>query len=183
MWDRMFKEETQVTAKSKKTLPISPSCFVCGTHNPAGLQGRFYVEDDTVRMPLTIRDHHCGYPDVAHGGIVASALDECMAWAATRALGLMCVTGRLSIRYQRLVPAKVRLEVRARVSKATRRIAYTEAVLVDAEGETYAKSEGTFMPLSAEQTLEIDSHLIYSGGEERLFDHLRKPGDIIKNHP
>jgi len=170
-----------VTIHSRKALPLSPSCFVCGTHNPAGMQGCFFVEDDTVCMPLTIKEHHCGYPDVAHGGIVASALDECMAWAAARALGLMCVTARLNIRYLQPVPANAGLEVRARVNKAGKRIACTEAVLVNGRGETYAKGEGTFMPLSVEQTLEIDDHLIYSGGEERLFDHLRQSGSAGKN--
>jgi len=159
---------------TRKTLPLSPSCFVCGTNNPAGLQGRFYVEDDTVCMPLTIREHHCGYPDMAHGGIVASALDECMAWAATRALGLMCVTGKLSIRYLKPAPAKEVLQVRATVRKANKRIAYAEAVLVDGADVTYARSEGSFVPLTPEQTLEIDDHLIYSGNEERVFDHLRQ---------
>lgn len=159
----------------RKTLPVSPSCFVCGAHNAAGLQSRFYVEDDTICMPLTIKEHHCGYPDVAHGGIVASALDECMAWAATRALGLMCVTGKLTIRYLQPTPPKDGLEVRANVVKANKRIAYAEAVLVDKKGVAYARGEGSFMPLTPEQTLYIDDHMLYSGGEERLFDYLRKP--------
>lgn len=159
----------------RKTLPISPSCFVCGAHNPAGLQSRFFVEDDTVCMPLTIKEHHCGYPDVAHGGIVASALDECMAWAATRALGLMCVTGKLTVRYLQPTPPKDGLEVRARVMKSNKRIAYAEAVLVDKAGVAYARAEGSFMPLTREQTLHIDEHMIYSGDEERLFDYLREP--------
>ncbi len=163
-----------MNTRQRKTLPISPTCFVCGAHNPAGLQSRFFIEDDTVCMPLSIKEHHCGYPDVAHGGIVASALDECMAWAATRVLGLMCVTAKLSIRYLQPTPAKEGLEVRARVNKANKRIAYAEAVLVDAAGNAYARSEGSFMPLTPAQTLFIDEHLIYSGGEERLFDYLRK---------
>ena len=157
-----------------KTLPISPTCFVCGAHNEAGLQGRFYVEDDKVCMPLNIKDHHCGYPDVAHGGIVATALDECMAWAATRELGLMCVTAKLTVRYLLPTPPTAGLVVRAAAVKAHRkRIAYTEAWLADAEGVVYARAEGSFLPLSPEETLRIDDGLIYSGNEERLFDYLR----------
>lgn len=164
-------------SQHRKTLPVSPSCFVCGTQNPAGLQSRFFVEDDTVHMPLTIKDHHCGYPDVAHGGIVASALDECMAWAATRALGLMCVTGKLTIRYLRPTPPKDGLEVRAVVTRFNRRLAYAEALLVDKEGTVYARGEGSFMPLTPEQTLHIDDHMIYSGDDERLFDYLRESSE------
>ena len=59
--------------KKRTYLPTSPTCFVCGEKNHAGLQGTFYVEDDAVFMPLNVKDHHCGYPDVVHGGIVAAA--------------------------------------------------------------------------------------------------------------
>lgn len=162
-----------MTDKARKTLPLSPTCFVCGANNEAGLQGRFYVENDTVCMPLTIRDHHCGYPDVAHGGIVATALDECMAWAATRALRLMCVTGRLTVRYLLPTPAATALIARAEVVKSNRLMAYTRAVLEDASGVVYARAEGSFLPMTVEETLRIDDHLIYSGDEERLFDYLR----------
>ena len=38
------------------------------------------------------------------GGVVAAALDESMAWAAARAMGRMCVTGDLHVRYLSRVP-------------------------------------------------------------------------------
>ena len=157
-----------------KTLPRSHSCFVCGIDNSAGLKARFYVKEDRVCMPLEVQPHHCGYPEVVHGGVVAAALDECMAWAANRVLGLMCVTGRLSIRYMHQTPPNAGLEVQAKVKKSNRLLAYTEAVLVDGAGKIYAKAEASFMPLSAEQTLYVDDNMIYTGDEERVFDHLRE---------
>ena len=154
-------------------LPTSPTCFVCGEKNHAGLQGNFYVEGDAVYMPLNVKDHHCGYPDVVHGGIVAAALDECMAWATTRAMGRMCVTGKLTVRYLDRTPAISGLLVRAVTTKSNKRIAYAEAELTDENGKVYARAEGTFMPISAKETLVVDDGLIYRGNEERIFDYLR----------
>ncbi len=159
--------------KQRTYLPTSPTCFVCGEENHAGLQGTFYVEDDAVYMPLNIKDHHCGYPNVVHGGIVAAALDECMAWAATRATGRMCVTGKLTVRYLDRTPAIEGLIVRATVTKSNTRIAYAEAELKDETEKVYARAEGTFMPISAKETIAVDDGLIYRGNEERLFDTLR----------
>lgn len=155
-------------------LPTSPTCFACGEDNPSGLRLRFFVEDGMVKTCFQVQPDHCGYPDIAHGGIVAAALDECMAWAASRALGLMCVTGDLSVRYLLRTPADRELTVCAEVVRAHRRMVNTKAVIVDAAETIFARAEGRFLPLSAAETLRIDDAMYYRGGEERIFDHLRK---------
>lgn len=156
-----------------KWLPNSHTCFVCGEGNHAGLQTRFYVEDDKVKTLLQAEEHHCGYRNTVHGGVVAAVLDECMGWAAGRAIGLMCYTGELIVRYVRPVPADRDLVVVAEVVRSSKRLAHVKGVIIDSEGVEYAKSEGRFIPLSVEQTLEVDDNLIYRGDEEQVFDHLR----------
>ncbi|HSH04293.1 MAG TPA: PaaI family thioesterase [Anaerolineae bacterium] len=57
--------------------PTSNDCFVCGRHNPRGLQMTFYDNGaDEVRALYTINSQFQGYPGVVHGGIVATILDE-----------------------------------------------------------------------------------------------------------
>lgn len=154
-------------------LPTSAWCFVCGEENHAGLQTRFFVQNDKVKTLLNARDHHCGYRNVVHGGVVAAILDECMGWAAARAIGLMCYTAELSIRYVRPVPADRMVIVEADAVRHSKRIAHICGAI--SEGHVvYARAEGKFMPLTPEQTLDVDDNLIYRGGEERLFDYLRK---------
>jgi len=155
------------------TLPISTHCFICGKDNPAGLKSKFFVKDDVVILPLSATQHHCGYPDKVHGGVIAAALDECMGWAAARSIKRMCLTGELKVRYLRPVPVKEGLAVHAETVSAHRRMAHTRAVLKDEEGTEYARAEGKFVPLSAEDTLFVDDHLVYEGHEERVFDSLR----------
>lgn len=154
-------------------LPNSHPCFVCGEKNHAGLQTRFYVEGDEVRADWNAREHHCGYEHTVHGGVIAAILDECMAWAATRAVIRSCVTGELTVRYLRRVPDALDLTACAKVEKATRRLVYVQAWLIDAEGIEYARARGSFLPLSVDDTLQVDDNLNYRGGEERLFDELR----------
>jgi uncharacterized protein (TIGR00369 family) len=52
-------------------------CFVCGRDNPVGLKMQFYDNAvDTVSSQLTIDGRFQGYPEIVHGGILASILDE-----------------------------------------------------------------------------------------------------------
>jgi len=154
-------------------LPNSRTCFVCGEENIAGLQLRFFVQDNRVKTLFSPKHHHCGYNNVVHGGIVAALLDETMAWAANRVLARMTVTAELTVRYLRPVPGDRETLVSAEITRANRRIAYVRAEIVDRHEIKYASAEGSFLPLSAEETLTIDRHLLYRGGEERVFDSLR----------
>jgi len=160
----------------KVYLPNSESCFACGESNVAGLQLRFFVEDHRTKAIFKPKPHHCGYPNVLHGGVVAALLDETMAWAANRAITRMTLTGELTVRYVKPVPGDRDIHAWAEVTKVNRRLVYAIGALHDANGETFARGEGRFLPLSAEQTLLIDEHLIYRGGEERVFDSLRENG-------
>lgn len=162
-----------MTTPERKYLPNSASCFVCGEENLAGLRTRFYVEEGQVKMPLAPQQHHCGYANTVHGGVVAAALDECMGWAAARAIQRMCLTGELTVRYLHPVPADRDLTVVAEAVRAHRRMVNTEAYIADVEGKVYARGKGSFLPLSVDETLAVDDQLNYRGGEEEVFTGLR----------
>ncbi|MBI4558349.1 MAG: PaaI family thioesterase [Candidatus Hydrogenedentes bacterium] len=162
----------------KRFLPNSETCFVCGEANGAGLQTRFFVENGIVKTILRPQSHHCGYANVVHGGVLTAILDECMGWAAARAIGRMCYTGDLSIRFLRPVPADRETMVRAEVRRAGRRLVEAVGTIVDNAGLELAQAEGRFLPLSVEETITVDDALLYRGGEERVFDHLRRSTPI-----
>lgn len=159
--------------KQRTYLPNSKECFICGEENPAGLKSRFYVEDDRVKLPLNLSTQYCGYHGIIHGGILAAAMDECMGWAAARAIQRMCVTGEMTVRYLKNAPVGQDLVVVAEAVRAHRRMVHTQAWVEGPEGEVYTRAEGKFLPLSVDETLAVNDVLIYRGGEERVFDGLR----------
>lgn len=162
------------SGKNKIYLPNSTGCFVCGEENPAGLQTRFYIEDDIVRTRLKPREHHFGYANIVHGGVVAAVLDECMGWAASRVILRMCYTADLNIRYLKHVPGDREMVVCAEVVKGSKRLVQVRGWIEDDHGVEHVRSEGRFMPLSIEDTLKVDDQLLYRGGEERVFQALRE---------
>ena len=138
---------------------------------------RFCVEDDNVVARWRPQVHHCGYENVVHGGVVAAALDESMAWAAARVIGRMCVTGDLHVRYLNRVPGDCELVVCAQVVKAGRRLVHVEGMLRSGDGIELADARGRFVPISAEETLATDDEMLYREGDERPFDALRAEPD------
>jgi acyl-coenzyme A thioesterase PaaI-like protein len=77
-------------------------CFGCGTANQSGLQlDGFRRDGDQVSVTFVPQPHHTGFADILHGGIVATALDEIMAWTAMLAEGVLVVTGTMELRYRK----------------------------------------------------------------------------------
>lgn len=80
-------------------------CFGCGTANPIGLNlTGFERFDNSVQASFSPRVDYHGFSDLLHGGIVATALDEIMAWTAILVEEVMVMTGKLDLRYRK--PAK-----------------------------------------------------------------------------
>ena len=86
-------------------LPHTPGCLVCGRENPHGLHLSFFVDPQTgiVETKFTSRAADIGFPQVIHGGIIATVLDEAMVWAATWAGKRFCLCGELTTRFRQPV--------------------------------------------------------------------------------
>ena len=61
----------------------------------------------TVRIPCLPDETWCGYSNIVHGGLIASVLDEAMAWVIKEVSGDWAFTADYQIRYKRtLEPGK-----------------------------------------------------------------------------
>jgi acyl-coenzyme A thioesterase PaaI-like protein len=96
-------------------------CFVCGKHNPDGLHLEFEPEGVSgVRTTYVIPERFQGFAGIAHGGILATILDECMVntvWLR----GSSAVTARLEVRLRRPVSVGERVIFRAEVVRESSR--------------------------------------------------------------
>jgi acyl-coenzyme A thioesterase PaaI-like protein len=90
-------------------------CFVCGKDNPHGLHLEFEPEGVSgVRTTYIIPERFQGFAGIAHGGILATILDECMVntvWLR----GSTAVTALLEVRLRRPVDVGARVTFRAEV--------------------------------------------------------------------
>ena len=60
-------------------------CFGCGHDNPHGLQIELRIDEAGERIvgTFTPDEHMCGFPGIAHGGLVYTVLDCVGAWTAS----------------------------------------------------------------------------------------------------
>jgi len=93
-------------------------CFACGRGNPIGLGlDGFRLEGDDVVVPFRPRPEYRGFAGILHGGIVATALDEILAWAAMYCERVLVFTGTLELRYSRVAAVDAAFELRGRVDE------------------------------------------------------------------
>ena len=79
-------------------------CYACGRSNPIGLGiDGFRLDGDTLVADFVPDPHHRGGPGILHGGIIAAALDEILAWAGMITEKIVVVTATLDIRYRKPV--------------------------------------------------------------------------------
>jgi acyl-coenzyme A thioesterase PaaI-like protein len=91
-------------------------CFGCGLENPIGLHvDHFSRVGNTVQARFTPRDHYKGFHGVLHGGIIATALDEILAWTAILVAGTMAVTATMDMKFRKPASADSEYQLRGRL--------------------------------------------------------------------
>jgi acyl-coenzyme A thioesterase PaaI-like protein len=106
---------------------------------------------DTYATEVVFGVHHQGGPGIAHGGIVAAALDEACGLLATWHR-FPTVTARFTVRYRRPAPINRPLRITARVTGERGRRIEIAAELRDGD-ELLAEGEGAFLHVPLEHFL------------------------------
>jgi uncharacterized protein (TIGR00369 family) len=127
----MNSEATRVKVKS------SDYCFACGMANESGLRMRIVPTEDGCRAIFTPQRRHEGFAGVIHGGIVASLLDEVIAWAC-RLQGYNAVTAEITVRYKQVVPVGQPIEVIGRITREHGRLVLGESLIRNEKGQVLA---------------------------------------------
>ncbi len=136
-------------------LPGYPRCFVCGPDNPDGMSLELYKRDGLVTTSYTAEARHQGFGNVLHGGIIASLLDEVMAWTVYSE-DIVAVTARMEVRYRQPVPIGSRLEASAEIVNRRGRLLEARGEIRDQEGALVAEGRASFMRVSDEMRQEVE---------------------------
>lgn len=104
-----------------------PNCFVCGSANPSGLHVPFTrTADGGSRAEYVAKPDHVGWPEIIHGGLLFTLMDEAVAWAVIYA-GFHGVTGKAEARFRAPARVGMRMIVSGRVTESSRRAVRTHA--------------------------------------------------------
>ena len=132
-------------------------CFGCGD-NPIGLELEFTREGDWVVASKALNDLYRGFENSAHGGIIATLLDEASAWAAMAETGRVSPSYELRCKFLKPVPLKEKIRVRAKVTDRRHGIVKTKAEVRNEDDEALARGEITCRVLP-EKIEEVEGEL------------------------
>ena len=102
------------------------------------------VREGAVSLRLEARPEHANLQGTVHGGVLATLLDTAAGLAVRSAIppGSRHVTVDLHVQY--LAPSSIgRLQATGRVARLGQRLAFADADVVDAGGETVARAQVT----------------------------------------
>jgi uncharacterized protein (TIGR00369 family) len=137
-------------------LEILPHhCFACGTLNESGMRLDLHVERGRAWTELVYQERFQGWDGIAHGGILATVLDEVMAWALVGedSWGL---TARLAVDFKRPVSVGQALRAEGWITRSRRRIVDTAGHIVDARsGRLLARATGVYVAADEARKAEL----------------------------
>ena len=127
---------------SAATVPAhADNCFGCGPGNDSGIGLRLSGDGDRLSGTVTLTGRHEGAPGIAHGGTIATVLDD----ASGRFMyltGEPAVTSRLEVDYLGRVPIGAPLQVEARIAARDDRGLTIESELLE-DGAPLARAVAT----------------------------------------
>jgi uncharacterized protein (TIGR00369 family) len=141
------------------------NCFACGVLNTHGLHLELHVDGERCWADLSIPTRFQGWDEIAHGGIVATILDEVMAWSLIDQdnWGL---TAKMSVAFKRPVQLDRPIHAEGWITDVSRRLITTEGRIVDAEsGQILATAEATYVAAPEGRKRELKERYGYRPDE------------------
>ena len=139
------------------------NCFACGAENPIGMGLHIELGDGTATTAWTAGDDFVGWSDKVHGGIIATLLDEVMAWAPS-SFDSWAVTAEMSVRYRSPALPGERLEASGRVVERRRRIYEVAGEVRGADGRMVAEGRGRYLGASPSDKAELKARYGVAAG-------------------
>src|ERR1700680_1743847 len=127
-------------------------CFACGQNNREGMRLKFNYDEErecfVCRFRLSKR--YIGPPGHAHGGIIATILDEAMG-KVNKLRHVVALTSQITVAYLKPVPLNKPLHVESREVRVRGRQHINMAEILNPKGEVLARSRGLFIAIDPEK--------------------------------
>lgn len=136
--------------------PHHDRCLGCGPRNPHGHHLQVWQEEGRVRARHVFDSRHVGAPGIAHGGAVATVLDDLFGFLLYL-VGEPAVTRHLKVGYRAPVLLGTPYLLEASVERRDGRKLFVQAEGVDEHGAVVVQSRAVFVIVGLE-------HFTRSGG-------------------
>jgi acyl-coenzyme A thioesterase PaaI-like protein len=160
--------------ESLKIVPNDPqsTCFACGKQNPHGFNLVFHTDDVNLYSKFMIRPEFSGWSNLTHGGILATLLDETMAWTGIYLYKKYILTKSMTITYKKPVMAGTEIFLKGFIEKEVNSREVTiGSEVYNSKEELCVTAEGSIILFTKEkfQKLKISSDDFLDNFEKTVF--------------
>ena len=127
-------------------------CFACGQNNPDGMRLKFTLDEarQTFVCRFRLSKRYTGPPGHAHGGIIATILDEAMG-KVNKLRHVVALTRQITVDYLKPVPLYKPLRVEGREVAVHGRQHTNMAEILNGKNEVVARGRGIFIAIDPEK--------------------------------
>ena len=130
------------------------NCFAGGGTNPIGMHLAIELGEGTASTTWVPGKDYVGWEEKVHGGLLATLLDEVMAWAPS-SFDSWAVTAEISVRYRSPANPGEALTAKAWVTEHKRRIYHVRGEVRGSDGRLVAEGHGRFLGASPSVKAEL----------------------------
>lgn len=152
-WAKGFARDTH----ARDLPPHHPRCLGCGPENPHGHHLQVWREGDVVRAEHVFDERHVGAPGIAHGGAVATVLDDLFGFLLY-GIGEPAVTRHLEVGYRAPVLLGTQYLLEAGLQRREGRKLFVRAQGTDERGALVVEATAVFVVVGRE-------HFARGGGD------------------
>lgn len=127
--------------------PADHHCFACGSTNPIGMGLKIQLAEGRATTTWVPGSDFVGWSDRVHGGLLATVLDEVMAWAPSSD-DAWAVTSSFAVRFHSPATPGETLEAVGWVEARRRRIYEVRGEVRAPDGRLVADASGTYLGAS-----------------------------------
>jgi len=147
------------STKARPRVPISTDksaglCIGCGQNNPIGLKLNFKWDGKTARAEFTPTKFYQGWPDIVHGGIITTMLDEAMGHATLFGGFFDFLTASVQVNFKRPALIGEPLIITASVIRNEGRSIEVEGAVSLPDGTLVAEGKATQVIIETGNKLE-----------------------------
>src|SRR5271168_4529703 len=128
------------------------NCFACGENNTEGMHLKFISKEERNGFVCRFRlgKRYTGPPGHAHGGIIATILDEAMG-KVNKLRNVVALTSQITVDYLKPVPINQPLRVESREVRVRGRRHINMAEILNSKGEVLARGRGSFIAINPQR--------------------------------
>jgi uncharacterized protein (TIGR00369 family) len=127
-------------------------CFACGKDNPEGMRLKFAYNEKRNGFVCRFRlgKRFSGPPGHAHGGIIATILDEAMG-KVNKLHQVIALTSQMTVNYLKPVPLDQPLRVESRELRVKGRKHVNVAEILNSKDEVLARGKALFIAIDPQK--------------------------------